>query len=360
MPFDILNVDLKIKKKFESEKDKLETYINRLDQIESALDVDSLRSRVKDNLNRERDRLNEKIFNIENDTEYNFYIFETSFLIEKYQEILKTPIKISFVGKSKKESKEKKDIMNQYMNIAKKYITLKEEEEKIKKVKNKIVCPNCDNKKNFDVDDDIYTCSECDTLIEIMKNNSSYRDIDRINISTKYKYDRKTHFRDCVNQYQGKQNCTIPLNIYEELEDQFEKHHLLIISTKKEVKFSNITKEHIHMFLKELGHSKHYENINLIHYTFTGIKPINLGNLEGKILDDFDVFADLYDKRFKDLDRKNFINNQGLLYQLLKRHKFTCKQEDFTILKTVDRKLFHDHVCKLLFEELGWNYTPCF
>ena len=109
-----------------------------------------------------------------------------------------------------------------------------------------------------------------------------------------------------------------------------------------------------------LGFYKHYENINLIHYTLTGKKPDDISNLEDNLLQDFDILAELYDRRYKNIKRKNFINTQYVLYQLLTRYKHPCNKSDFTILKTVDRKAFHDDICKTLFEELGWNYVPYF
>ena len=109
-----------------------------------------------------------------------------------------------------------------------------------------------------------------------------------------------------------------------------------------------------------MEYTKHYENINLIHYNLTGVKPDNISYLEDKLLDDFDALTELYDKRFKNIDRKNFINTQYVLYQLLMRHKHSCIKEDFTILKTIDRKAFHDDICKILFEEKGWNHHPFF
>ena len=45
-------------------------------------------------------------------------------LIEKYKEILNSPIKISFVGKVSKNNKEKQNIINQYLEVASKYIDL--------------------------------------------------------------------------------------------------------------------------------------------------------------------------------------------------------------------------------------------
>ena len=63
-------------------------------------------------------------------------------------------------------------------------------------------------------------------------------------------------------------------------------------------------------------------------------------------------------KKFKHINRKNFINTQYVLFQLLRRHRHSCKKEEFIILKTIDRKFFHDEICKELFEELGWNHSP--
>jgi hypothetical protein len=52
------------------------------------------------------------------------------------------------------------------------------------------------------------------------------------------------------------------------------------------------------------------------------------------------------------------MNTQHILYQLLNNRKHPCKKEDFNMLKTTDRKFFHDEVCADLFQQLGWNYSP--
>ena len=36
------------------------------------------------------------------------------------------------------------------------------------------------------------------------------------------------HFRDCILQFQGRQNVTIDKSVYDRLESEFDKHHLLI------------------------------------------------------------------------------------------------------------------------------------
>jgi hypothetical protein len=71
------------------------------------------------------------------------------------------------------------------------------------------------NKKDFDIfEENTYICTKCYARQNVIKHSSSYTDIDRVNISSKYMYDPKIHFRDCIKQYQGKQNCTIPEKVY--------------------------------------------------------------------------------------------------------------------------------------------------
>ena len=355
---DILGIDAQIKDNFRQEFVKLDMYKDKLVDIINSLNLENIKTREKNNLEKARDELSEHIKDIENNTSLNFYTIESVVLLEKYKDILKEPLKVNFTGKPMRANRNKDEIIREYLDIACKYVDI----DICCPKKDKIVCPHCGNKKNFDIiDNDIYICLNCSVQQTVLKNVSSYRDINRINVSTKYTYDRKIHFKDCINQYMGKQNCTIPQSVYDSLEEQFIRHHLIDIEDldkPNEIKFKNITKDHIIIFLKEIELSKHYENVNLIHYNITGKKPDDISYLVEKLLDDFDQLTELYDKTYKGVDRKNFINTQYVLYELLSRHKHPCQSEDFSILKTIDRKAFHDDVCRHLFSLLGFNFFP--
>ena len=355
---DILTIDGMIRQNFENENKKIVEYQKSLISIDYSLIKGNLSSKNINILNKAKDELEMYIKNIQNKTDLNFYISETIELLEEYKNILKMPLKMNFVGKPIKNDKDKVKIINNYLDIVSKYVNVNIEKDN---KPTKIVCNNCNNRKEFDiVENNIYICNECFSQQVIMKHTSSYTDIDRVNISSKYIYDRKIHFRDCINQYQGTQNSTVDQKVYDDLEEQFKLHYLLVgdKDTPKEKRFGNVTKVHVTLFLKELGYTKHYENVNLIHYNITGIQPDQIGYLEDQLLDDFNVLIDLYDKLFKNINRKNFINTQYVLFQLLARHKHPCSHENFNILKTIDRKNFHDDVCRELFEHLGWNFHP--
>ena len=212
-------------------------------------------------------------------------------------------------------------------------------------VDNQIVCKNCGQVQQ--------TTSE---------NLLSFRDIERVNIGSKYSYDRRVHFRECIKRYQGKQNVNIEPTIFEDLIQQFLRYQIIpenYESLPKEVAFQNVNRKHILLFLKELGYNKYYEDVVYIYNKVTGKEIPDISHLENDLMLDFDTLVDLYDQTFK-TERKNFINNQYVLFQLLRKYKYPCKREDFNFLKTNDRKLYHDTVCQQLFEKLGWNFIALF
>jgi hypothetical protein len=360
---DILSIDAQIKEEFSKEYEKIDEYKKKIDDFKETCKKKNLSIRSINTLTENTNNLEKNLKEIVSNEKLYFYIAETSDLIQQYKKILQTPIKVTFMGGRQKNNKEKNKVIRDYLKIAQNYIILDID---LNMKNKKIECNNCPNNLLFDIiDESIYICISCGSQQEILLHTSSYKDIDRINISAKYTYDRKVHFRDCINQYQGKQNSTINSEVFIKLEDQFYRHHLLIgdKDTDKNIRFSKIEKEHIHLFLKELDYTKHYENINLIHYHMTGKKPDDISHLEDKLLDDFDELTELYDRKFKNkpgFNRKNFINTQYVLYQFLLRYRHPCNKDNFTILKTVDRKSFHDDIAKKCFEELGWNHSPLF
>ncbi len=115
------------------------------------------------------------------------------------------------------------------------------------------------------------------------------------------------------------------------------------------------------MFLEDLNYPDQYENIHLIHYNLTGIKPDNISHLEDVLIKDFEMLVEAYDVLFPadctKNSRKNFINAQYVLYQLLIKNKHQCERSNFTLLKTMTTRKEHDNICKILFEHLGWNFT---
>lgn len=356
---DILSIDSKIRNAFAEERSKLPRLHERISELKLTEKNNNLSHQTRVELRKNISELTQQITELEANSKENFYLIETTEYIQKYREMLKTPIKVSFVGVTTVNNKEKHELIANYLEMAQKYYPLKVELP-VKKLK--IKCDSCANKGDFIYEENLMICPDCGSQQELIQHTSSYKDIDRVNVSSTYTYDRRVHFRDCINQYQGKQNCTIDQKVYDDLENVLGRHLMLGKKTeRKEVRFKKITRTHVLMFLKELGYSKHYENVILIHYNLTGKKPDDISYLEDKLLADFDLLIETYDKHFKHkVDRVNFISTPYVLYQLLRRHRHPCKHDDFGLLKAVERRKFHDEVCRELFSILGWSFTPLY
>ena len=138
--------------------------------------------------------------------------------------------------------------------------------------------------------------------------------------------------------------------MFDGLDKKFKAFRLLNESESDYVKYSKITKDHITLFLKQLNFTNQYENANYIYFTLTGKQQDNIEYLEHQLIEDFKELSNLYDvihgkDKPQELKRKNFMNVQYILYQLLKNRNHPCNIKDFSVLKTVEKKKFHDDIC---------------
>lgn len=350
MNYDIIQLHNEILDTFEKEKGKLLDYEKQY-EILSNTNYMNFSPKYRQNINNSIEKLKKHIHDIQNNVMYNYFTLETMFIISQYKELLSKPIIISFFGTSNNDdiNTKKKKLFDEYIQIAKKYVDIKTDEEEFKE---KTECSVC-NSQNFYINENESTCKDCGIVEEILNVNSCLKDIDRINISIKYSYDRQIHFKECINKFQGKYTYIEP-KVFEDLERSFKQNGLV-----KNEDYSKVTKQHILLFLKENGHVKHYYDVNYLYSYYTKTPPNDISHIEQKILEDFNELVELYEKEYKnDTTRKNFINTHYVLFQLLRRHKYPCNKEDFNMLKTYEKRIYHDDVIQHLFMILNWNYQP--
>ena len=222
---DILDINNRILQNFDIEIAKLSDYKEKKVELHNSLLIETIPCHVKELIEKSIYNLDEHINDIETNKLKNFYVLETAEILEKYKAILKKPQKINFMGKSIKQNKEKDVLIALYLEKANNYVQIDYNFNFVSDKKDKIVCKNCHNSKEFEIQEgNVYICLHCSAQQFILKNVTSYKDIKRVNISSKYIYDRKIHFRDCINQYQGKQNSTIQQQVYKDIEKQLELH----------------------------------------------------------------------------------------------------------------------------------------
>ena len=111
--------------------------------------------------------------------------------------------------------------------------------------------------------------------------------------TNRYTYDRRSHFKECINQFQARQNQ-------------------------------------------------------------------NISHIEAKLMEDFITVVEKYDEKYKnspDYKRKNLVNIQCILYQLLLKNGYNCKQSDFFPYNDmIDKKFTGEDFIHELFKELNWDF----
>lgn len=357
---DILSLDNKIKQLFVVELRNLPKYEKTLKSLTS---VPSKFARPKLLSDYQNDI---KILNLVIEDVYSFYFYQmkTFKLLNEYSDMINTSV---LSAEDNKDTLSK--LTEKYFEIVKscfstkilKKLCLTDNYGKQELINSaQLTCTNCQNTKDFiNQDDNLYICIYCYAEI-LTLSVSTTNDTSRINISNKYVYDKKSRFKDCLNQYQAKQNVNISQDVYDNIEAQLVSNGTIV--PKGELphlaRFKKITRYHVLYFLKELGYTKHYEDVILIHFILTGQPPDNIEHLEGALMEDFTLLLDTYNVLYKNISKKrNFINVQYVLFHLLKKHGYPCKKEDFAVLKTIERKSNHDDICKTLFDELGWDFN---
>lgn len=284
-------------------------------------------------------------------------------ILDEYKELLNCTIKDSFIKKKNNVSLQiltkKKELVDQYIKNISSFSVLS------------IYLPSLhDDTKNG-----IQQCDECNIELDIYENTYicpicscekpyfqdelvSFKDLSRINTNIKYSYIRQTHFKDTMKQFQGKQNKYIDDYVYKTLVSCFEN---IGLGTKNNTgHYNKITKDHIKMFLQENNLCKYYEDMNLIYSELTGKPCPTISNYEKLLMEDFEKLLSVYDKVIKEdesnYSRSSFLNSYYVLFQLLKKNGNNCKESDFPIIKTIDRKIEHDEIYEKCCKILGWSF----
>lgn len=300
--------------------------------------------------------LRRRIQDLESTIELVMYLLRTSDMLDEYRTLVKNAGEKSFVYIEQTDtasSKRMEEITKQYLCIAQEYIDIVN----ISQKPQKMVCPNCQH-TNFTLnidDDSIYMCTHCYTEIEIIDDTPSFKDTDRVNMSSKYTYSRKGHFIEAKKRFQGNQN-TDPEKIkaaVEVVKREMKLHNLVAEQGAKR----SISKDHAYTFLSEQDLSNHYEDLNLIYHIITG-EPCPDISMYDSILDElFDKQEEALDQ-VKEDNRTNSLNVNYKLYKLLQKVGYPCKKDDFYILKTKAKEDEHDEKMKEAWDRMGWRWIP--
>lgn len=344
---DITEWNAKIEKAFTEAKSRLPDYQKELKVITDVL-TSKLTADERMHLQSRAEKLTETIDDLINDTSFGFYLLEVQEYIEKYISISGTSKRgISFMKKDRVVNDETQNLSRTFLSVVEKYNNiLRLNIPKIGIVKKPLAC-DCGNSKDIDVvDERLYYCQKCGTeLKEQIGSRNTFKDIERVNVSSKYKYSRMIHIQNCIRQYQGKQKVKIPPQLLRDVQEQ-----LKLNGCKK------INPQHIRSALQNTGWSDHYENFVLIWSIVTGNNCPDISELEDSILRDFELVEREYNTLMDNPqeERSSFMSYPYVLYQLLRKHGHRCDMNFFNMLKS-DRIGWLDTIMGKIFDRLEWN-----
>jgi len=203
-------------------------------------------------------------------------------------------------------------------------------------------------------------CVGCGLVQTRCKEASSFEDVQRLTTSKKYTYERKTHFKDTMAQYQGTQTDNVPEYVYTKL-----RLHLQIsglVNTRAKTKlgtYARVTRAHIWRMLSSLGLTAWNEDCSLLLHKITGKSPPDISAIEQELHEDFILFDKVYEGLPPELrlNRRNMANSQYVLAAFLTRRDYHVDPGDLSIMRTHTKIVEHDLICKRVFDKLGWTFT---
>lgn len=314
----ILTIDANIHKILKKRKDDIPSFKDQLNSSKSVFEKNKIRQTIKD---------------IENNSEYIFYVYKTEKIINRYKELKSKTQNKSFIKKKasddeKLRNEEMKNLTIRFLSIARNYIPINNFEQTFMRQ----LCKACE-KGEFIIDEEsTYICNSCGSILDILDDSASFKDSERVNMCTKYEYTKKGHFIDALLKFQGKQNKIIPNKVYTIIDNEMNMSKLNIF---------NISKDQVRKILENENLNEYYDDLNLIYHKITGKDTPELSDYQEILTTMFLQFIEVFEI-LKDSTQINTMNINFILYKLLQLIGYPCCKDDFYILKTKTNEIEYD------------------
>tara|TARA_B110000977_G_scaffold101067_1_gene132498 strand:+ start:7583 stop:8698 length:1116 start_codon:yes stop_codon:yes gene_type:complete len=352
----IIDKHLETIKKIEDDKKNLDKYRSELILLEKTKKnfESKLNFSSSFDVSRKIDIIKDKIKNIEDDRELSDYLFNSINFIREIDNNEYTLVEdtsddgifkyISLDSKNNKGEMYKMYMEKCFSSEVNRNLNLKQN--------NTFRCKDCDEKTINDVSSGLTVCYNCGlTENSNISNLPEWNHAETHEYIKPYSYKRTNHFKEWINQIQGREGTIIPNDVI----------NSLIIEIKKErlKDKSLITYAKIKEFLKKLKLNKYYEHIPNIIHKITGNKQLIINTeLQNKLVNMFNDIQEPFDKNCPK-NRKNFLSYSYTLYkffQLLNKEDYLVY---FPLLKSREKLFEQENIWRKICTELEWTFTPC-
>lgn len=215
--------------------------------------------------------------------------------------------------------------------------------------KNNFNCKVCEGHIVIDYSQGYTICYDCGNM-----DRYSYGTVSEWNISETHEfikpftYKRTNHFKEWLNQLQGKEGTTISTEVFNIISRELQKQR---ITDKKDVNFNKIKE-----ILKKLNLTKYYENIPYIINRLTNVKPLVVNPiLSEKLIKMFNDIQAPFEKHCPK-ERKNFLSYSYTLYKFFQLLDEPDYLSYFSLLKSRDKLFEQEVIWKKICDELNWEF----
>ncbi len=149
-------------------------------------------------------------------------------------------------------------------------------------------------------------CKNCGIIEKIVVSFDKPNYIENSGDKTQFTYDRRYHFKDLINQIQGKETTNLPEHILENIKNEI---------IKNKIPFNKLQKDHLRKILKKMGYNKYYEHsMNILNkLNPDSIITFSL-EIENKLFYMFECIQEPF-ILFCPENRKNMINYNYIFYK---------------------------------------------
>ena len=342
--------------KIEDDKKNLDKYRSELVLLKKTKKNFETKKNFSDgfSISQKIDNLEDKIIKIENDTDLSDYLFNSINFIKDIDNNECTSVEntaedgifkyISLDSKSNKGEMYKMYMEKCFPAEVNRNIEYRRS--------NIFRCKDCGCKTTNDVSSGLTICFDCGLTEKTnISNLPEWNHAETHEYIKPYSYKRTNHFKEWINQIQGREGTLIPNEVI----------NLLVVEIKKErlKDKSLITYSKIKEFLKKLKFNKYYEHIPNIIHKITGNKQLIINNeLQVRLVNMFNDIQDPFDKNCPK-NRKNFLSYSYTLYkffQLLNKEEYLVY---FPLLKSREKLFEQENIWKKICADLNWVFTPC-
>jgi predicted RNA-binding Zn-ribbon protein involved in translation (DUF1610 family) len=216
------------------------------------------------------------------------------------------------------------------------------------------VCTTCGTALAYSPVDATMVCTQCGaTQVYFEGGTRGLNYQEQVDYASKraFTYKRISHFVECLNASQAKQNTSIPDEVVAAITAEMKKYR---------IQPEDLSSDHVRSFLKRRGFAKYYEHVNYILSLINPTKQTSLPQHVEETLIKMFIATQQPFESVTESDRVNFLRYNYIIYKMLEIIGETDYLHLFPLLKSRHKLIQHDQVWKRICEHptLQWPFIP--